>query len=147
MYRPGINNIADINANVVVTSSVALVTTGLTAPIAAGQRMKFRAWIPVTVGATGGLRLQVVVPAAGTLFDISIKLYNTVAPSMTTAEQQASAAFTNALANAGDHWLEVEGTIINGANAGNVDIQMAQNTSDALSLTIKRGGTMNVTVY
>lgn len=146
-YRPGIRNIADINANIVVTSSAALVTTGLTAAIAAGQRMHIRAWIPVTVGATGGVRAQIVVPAAGTLFEATFTLQNTVAPGTVLAEQQASAAFTNALANAGDHWLEIEATIINGSTAGNVDIQMAQNTSDALSLTIKRGGVMEVTIY
>lgn len=140
----GIKTFFQVLADIVKTSSVALQTTGLTSPIAAGQTQKIRAWIPVTVGATGGLRLQVVVPAGGTLFNATIKLYNTVAPSLTTAAQAASAAFTNALANAGTHWLEVEATIVNGATAGDVDIQMAQNTSDALSLTILRGATMEV---
>jgi|SRR5688572_989279 len=140
----GIKTFFQILADIVVASSAALVTTGLTSPIAAGQTQKIRCWIPVTVGATGGLRLQIVVPAGGTIFEATIKLFNTVAPSLTTAEQQASAAFTNALANAGDHWLEVEATIVNGATAGNIDIQMAQNTVDVLTLTIKRGGTMEV---
>lgn len=143
----GIRNYFQVGADIVVTSSVALVTTGLTSPIAASQTQKIRAWIPFTVGATGGVRAQIVVPAGGTLFEASIKLFNTVAPSLTTAEQQASAAFTNALANAGDHWLEIEATIVNGATAGNVDIQMAQNTSDVLSLTIKRGGSLDVVKF
>jgi hypothetical protein len=121
-----------------------LATVGLTSPIAAGETQHFRAWIPFTVGATGGVRAQVVVPAAGTLFAVSIKLYNTVAPSLTTAFQAASAAFTNAAANAGTHWLEIEGTIINGATAGNVDIQLAQNTTDALTLSVGNGATMQV---
>lgn len=119
---------------------------GLTSPIAAGQTQKIRAWIPVTVGATGGVRAQIVVPAGGALFNATIKLFNTVAPSITTAAQAASAAFTNALANAGTHWLEIEAYIVNGANAGDIDIQLAQNTSDALSLTVLRGGTMEVVV-
>lgn len=140
----GIRNYFRINANVVVTSSVALVTTGLTSAIAASETQSIRAFIPFTVGATGGVRLQIVVPAGGTIFIAGIKLINTVAPSITTASQAASAAFTNAAANAGTHWLEVDATIVNGATAGNVDIQMAQNTSDALSLTILRGGYMEV---
>lgn len=140
----GIRTAFLISANIVVTSSAALVTTGLTSPIAANQTQKFRAWIPLTVGATGGIRAQVVVPAGGVLFDVSFLLYNTVAPSITQGEQQASAAFTNALANAGDHWLVIEGTVINGATAGNLDIQMAQNTVDPLSLTIKRGGWLDI---
>lgn len=140
----GIRTSYQVPANIVVTSSAALVTTGLTSPVAANQTQHIRAWIPVTVGATGGVRLQVVVPAGGTIFENTIRLNNTVAPGTVLAEQQASAAFTNALANAGDHWLEVEATIVNGTTAGNIDIQMAQNTSDALSLTIKRGAFMDV---
>jgi len=140
----GVRNFFRVVADIVVTNSAALVTTGLTSPIAANQSQKIRAWVPITVGATGGVRAQIVVPAGGVVFEASFKLFNTVAPSLTTAEQQASAAFTNALANAGDHWLEIEAMIVNGATAGNVDIQAAQNTADALSLTISRGGSMDV---
>lgn len=143
----GIRTFFQVGADIVVTNSAALVTTGLTSPVAANQSQKIRAWIPITVGATGGVRAQIVVPAGGAVFEATIKLFNTVAPSLTTAEQQASAAFTNALANAGDHWLEIEAMIVNGATAGNIDIQMAQNTADALSLTISRGGSMDVVKF
>jgi len=143
----GIRNFFTVAADIVVTNSAALVTTGLTSPIAANQSQKIRAWIPITVGATGGVRAQIVVPAGGVVFEATFELYNTVAPSLTTAEQQASAAFTNALANAGDHWLVIEAMIVNGATAGNVDIQMAQNTADALSLTISRGGSLDVVKF
>lgn len=142
----GIRRIFQVVVNVLFTSNATLATVGLTSPIAAGQTQKIRAWIPVTVGATGGVRAQIVVPAGGALFNATIKLFNTVAPSITTAAQAASAAFTNALANAGTHWLEIEAYIVNGANAGDIDIQLAQNTSDALSLTVLRGGTMEVVV-
>ncbi len=140
----GLRTFFTIAADIVRTSSAALVTSGLTSPIAAGQTQKLRAWIPFTVGATGGIRAQIVVPAGGTIFLASITLNNTVAPSSTIATQAASAAFTNAAANAGTHWLLVEATIINGATAGNVDIQIGQNTSDALSLTVLKGGSMEV---
>lgn len=140
----GIRTFFQILANIVITSSAALVTTGLTSPIAAGQTQKLRFWVPFTVGATGGVRLQVVVPAGGTIFSCTIKLFNTVAPATVIAAQGASAVFNNALANAGRHWVEVEVEVVNGATAGNVDLQMAQDTSDALSLTILRGGTCEV---
>jgi hypothetical protein len=141
-----IQNFYHINANIVKANN-ALITTGLKSPIAINQRQKIRAWIPVTVGATGGVRLQIVVPAGGTIFLATIVLHNTVTPADVIASQVASAAFTNALANAGTHWLDVQATIINGATAGDVDIQMAQNTTDALTLTILRGGTMNVEIF
>jgi hypothetical protein len=131
-------------ANLAVTSSTALVTTGLTSPIGAGQTQKLRWWLPVTVGAAGGVRLQIVVPAAGTIFVATIKLYDTIAPGLTTAIQTASAAFTNALAQAGSHWLEVEAVIVNGATAGNVDLQMAQNTSNGTAMTLLRGASLDV---
>lgn len=143
----GIRTFFTVAADIVVTNSVALVTTGLTSPIAANQTQKIRAWIPFTVGATGGIRAQIVVPAGGTLFEATFRLTDTVTPATIPGEQQASAAFTNALAVAGDHWLEVEAIIINGATAGNVDIQMAQNTADALSLTVSRGGSMDVVKF
>lgn len=140
----GLRTFYNILANIVVTSSAVLQSTGLTSPIAAGQTQHLRFWVPFSVGATGGVRAQVVVPAGGTIFNATIKLFNVVAPSLTTASQAASAVFTNAAANAGTHWLEVEVTVVNGATAGNVDLQMAQNTSDALSLTILRGGSLDV---
>lgn len=143
----GIKNFYSVAADVVFTTNIALATVGLTSPIAAGQRQKFRAFIPITVGATGGVRAQVVVPAGGTVFINTIRLNNTVAPGTVLASQTASAAFTNALANAGTHWLEIEGTVVNGATAGNIDVQLAQNTSDALSLTVKRGGSLDATIF
>lgn len=140
----GIRTYFRVLANIVVTNSAALVTTGLTSPIAANQRQRLVFWVPFSVGATGGVRAQVAVPAGGTAFLASIMLMNTVLPGLTTAVQIASAAFTNALANAGNHWLRVEVDVMNGATAGNVDLQMAQNTADALSLTILRGGSLDV---
>lgn len=142
----GIKTFYTIAANIVKANATPI-TTGLTSPIAANQRQKVRFWVPFTVGATGGVRAQIVVPAGGVLFTAAIKLFNTVAPSLTTASQLASAAFTNALANAGTHWLEIEADIQNGATAGNVDLQMAQNTTDALTLTILAGGSLEAVIY
>lgn len=143
----GIRQAFTISANVAVTSSTALVTTGLTSPIAAGQTQHIRCWVPFSVGAAGGVRAQIVVPAGGTLFSATFKLFNTVAPSLTTAYQNASAAFTDAAANAGTHWLEIEATVINGTTAGNVDLQMAQNTSNGTAMTALKGGYMDVLKY
>lgn len=140
----GISNRYTIAADISLASDVAIGTVGLTSPVAANETQHIRAWIPITVGATGGVRVQVVVPAAGTSFIASIELVNTVAPSSTVATQAASAVFTNAAANAGTHWLEIVATIVNGATAGSIDIQLAQNTSDVLPLVVEAGGFMEV---
>lgn len=140
----GIRTLAQINADIPVTNSAALASVGLVSPIAANAMQHLTFWIPFTVGATGGLRAQVVVPAGGAIFLATFYLRDTVTPGTITALQTASAAFTNALAVAGTHWLEIKVTVVNGATAGNVDLQMAQNTADANTLTIKRGGVVEV---
>lgn len=142
----GIRTFYMVAANLAVTNSTVLVSTGLTSPVAAGQTQKIRCWVPITVGAAGGVRAQIVVPAGGVLFNATFKLFNTVAPSVTTAAQSSSAAFTNALANAGTHWLEIEATVVNGTTAGNIDIQMAQNTGDNTPMTVLRGASMEVVI-
>lgn len=136
-----------VASNITVTNSVTPVSTGLTSAIAAGQTQHIRAWIPITVGATGGVRVLVTLPSGATLYTGSFRIYNTVAPSVSTAIQTASAAVTNALANAGTHWVAIEIYCLNGATAGNIDIQMAQNTSDANSLTILKGGFADVHLF
>ncbi len=147
----GIQNSFLLSADIPIASSAALQSLNLGGtggfPIAANQRLKLKYWIKATVGATGGLRAQVVVPGSGQKFSATIRLNNTVAPSSTIAAQQASAAFTNALANAGTHWIEIEVYVKNGATAGRVDLQMAQNTSDVLTLTILEGGSLDVTSF
>lgn len=141
---PGLRTLARIAAAIPVTNSAALVSVGLVSPIAANAIQHLTYWIPFTVGATGGIRVQVVVPAGGVAFDASFYVRDEVTPGTITAFQTASAAFTNALAVAGTHLLEVKVTVANGATAGNVDLQMAQNTADANTLTILAGGVVEV---
>src|ERR1700674_2934574 len=101
----GIKTFYSVPVDTLFTTNVVLATVGLTSPIAAGEFQKFRAWLPFTVGATGGIRFQIIAPAGGVVFHATIRLNNTVAPSTTTAAQNATAVFTNAVANAGTHWL------------------------------------------
>lgn len=141
----GIRKVAYKTSNTTFTADTTLATVGLLSAIAAGQTLAFRAWIPITVGATGGVKALVSVPAGSALYNVSVKLFNTVAPSLTTAIYTTSTTFTDALANAGNHWLEIEGQIVNGATAGNIDIQMACNSA-ANALVVLRGAKMEMTV-
>jgi hypothetical protein len=134
-----------VAADVPMTSDVILGTIGLTSPIAANEKQKIEAWVPFSVGATGGVRSLVAVPAGGTVLTVTTVLFNTGAG--TVVPSSASTVFTNAVANAGTHWLKIEATVQNGATAGNVDVQMAQNTTDVLTLTALNGGTMAVDIY
>lgn len=135
----GIQNTFRTAANIVVTNSAVLVTTNLTLPIAANQIAHVKYFLFFSVGASGGVRVQIQTPAAVGNFLAMIRLSNNVAPSITTTVQTASAAFTNALANAGNHNIEIEFDVENGVNAGSIDLQIAQNTADANSLTLLKG--------
>lgn len=130
-----------------VIANATLISIGLVSPVAAGQKQKIRAWIPITVGATGGVRAQVIVPAGGVLLRVSTKLFNAVAPSITPAISNTGVVFTNALANAGTHWLEIEAEVDNGTTAGNIDVQVAQNTTDALTLSVLIGASLEVVKF
>lgn len=136
----GIQRTFRITSNVVVTNSTTLVTVNLASAVAASETQHLRYWIPFSVGAAGGVRAQIVVPAGGSLFLATFRIQDTVTPAVIPALQTSSAAFTNALAVAGNHWLEIEATIINGTTAGNIDLRMAQNTANAASLTVLAGG-------
>lgn len=142
-----VSSAAGVRGNQAFTSNVTLATVGLIAAIAANQTIKIRAWIPFTVGATGGFKCQLVVPAGSTAYNVTAELSNTVAPSTTLTALVATAAIGAAVANAGTHWILVEGTIVNGATAGNIDLQCAQNSSDVLTMTVLRGGVMECVTY
>lgn len=136
MQAIGIRQLLVISADLVITNSIALVTSGLSVPVAANQQVVGSFYMPITVGATGGLRAQLIVPAGGVEFAASFILQQT-STTLNCTTQLASAAFTNALASAGNYMLMVQFSVKNGATAGTVDLQIAQNTADVLSLTLQ----------
>jgi len=135
---PGIQKFVRLAANVVAANAT-LANTGLVIPIAANQRLTGTAILFITVGATGGLRLSLTVPAGGSAYAADYTLVNNVASSVAGAFQAAAAAFANAAANAGTHQVTVNFDIVNGSTAGNVVLQFAQNTTDALTATLLAG--------
>lgn len=144
---PTLKTALKIIADIPIASSVALQTSTLSSPIGVGAKQHIRWWVPFSVGATGGFRYQIIVPAGGSYYLSGGILHNTGAGTTLVNVITASAVFANALANAGNHLLELEAIIENGATAGTVDLQVAQNTVDVLALTILKGGFMDVETY
>jgi hypothetical protein len=143
----GIRTVIFVPAGVTTISNTVLaLVTGLTQAVAKNTSWWFRWTIPFSVGATGGIKFQVVVPAAPTLFLLSWKLFQFGTPgTLLDAEvQTTSASFSNAAAGAGTNFMEATCFFTNGANAGNVQLQFAQNSSVAATLTILQGGIMEV---
>lgn len=137
----GIRQAYRVTADIAIASSAVLQTlTGLSIPIAAGKIIHLVGHLFFSVGATGGIRFEVVPPAAGAFYKSSLILTNTVAAIPFSVQGVVTpTVFTDAVANAGNHFLDFEVDVENGVNAGNINIQAAQNTSDVLTLTIQRG--------
>lgn len=145
----GIRRFFRKTANQSVNASTVLVDlTDLSVPIAANQKARISFWVPFTVGATGGFKFQLTTPAAVVSFLASLQVVDgtAAAPGNEVATVQlASAAFANAWANVGSHYLLVECDIANGVNAGNITLQMACNSA-ANGITAIAGASADVVI-
>lgn len=142
---PGIKAAACSLVNQVVTNSAVLVTqTGFEFLAGANQAFGFIWNVPFSVGATGGVRVQVSSPLLSSI-NSQVFLLDCVTPfiygSVITA---INTPYTNALTVAGNHILRVTGVVVTGATAGNISFQFAQNTADANSLTFLSGAFLEV---
>lgn len=142
----GLRSAAYSATNQTVTNSAALVTqTGFTFDIGVSQAVAFQWYFPFTVGATGGIRLQVTTPLLSSINN-QVFVMDAVTPFVYGQVITAiNTAYTNALAVAGSHWARLTGVIIAGATPGAVSFQFAQNTADPLTLTALAGAFLELT--
>jgi hypothetical protein len=122
---------------------------GFTTPVAAGQKVKFRFYLPINlVGAAGGAKFSVDVPAAPALFvQSSILIDQTTAtpvffPLGTVGTIVAPAAVGGTLTVIGRHVAIIEGSLVNGVTAGNIKLQFAQNVTNATASELSAGAWM-----
>lgn len=143
----GIRNIVTQAANLVKVNDT-LVDTDLVIPIAANQSFRGRFWgIFTLAGVASGVKFQLTVPAAGTLYQLIWKIYDTATPAVIFDAQVASAAFSNALAAIDTYFVEGTFDVANGVNAGNVALQFAQLVTDAGAATFLAGASMEITKF
>jgi hypothetical protein len=135
---------ATLNAAQTVSASATLVTmTGFSTTIAALQRIHFRVYVPFTLGATGGYKFQMVLSQTPTVFQNSFTVTDTVTPASIVGYQASSAAFANALAVAGNHFMNCEGQVVGHATlAGTLSFQFACNSA-ANGITANIGAFIN----
>jgi len=133
---PGTASWVALAASQAVAASTVLVilganTTGnsFTTNLNAGSKMLVHLHLQFSVGATGGLKVQLVVPAAPTYVSQDITLQDTVTPATISSTAQTNTAFANALAVAGTHFLDFYFRIQNGVNAGALSAQVACNSA------------------
>lgn len=148
---PGTTSYVALAANQAVAASTALVTLGanttgnsFSATLPAGAKALVHLHLEFTVGATGGLRVQMVVPAAPVVVTTDILLADCVTTAMIPYSASNNTVFTNALAVAGQHFLDLYFRVENGVTAGTVSAQAACNSA-ANAFTALRGTYMQVT--
>lgn len=142
----GLRTISLVPAGVTTISNVTLATIpALSFAVLANTTWSLRFFIPMTTGATGGAKFNILTPGTDTLFRNSWKLYLAGSPGTLADEaiQTTPAAFANALAGVGNQLMEAN-VFVTTSLAGTLGLQFAQNSSVAATLTILQGGWMDV---
>lgn len=147
----GIRNSFRLTASQTVAASTVLVTMGANTTgnsfqfnLGIAQRAHIRGWVPFTLGATGGYKFQIASTQTLTNFVNTYIVEDTVTPAQITGIQTSSAAFANALAVAGNHFLNFDCDVLMGSTAGVVSLQFACNSA-ANSIIALQGAWMDVT--
>jgi hypothetical protein len=125
-------------ADQAITSSTGLTTiTGFSAAMEANRAYGFDALVQFNLaGIVSGFKFGVSVPASPTNSMYNIEVLSS---GLAIVGLGLSATVGAALAVTGLHIARFHGVIENGANAGNLAVQFAQNTSDGSAITAKRG--------
>jgi hypothetical protein len=149
MYGPGARfPTGRAGADQAITSSTTFAdATGVTIALEANKVYRFLVHVPFNLaGIISGYKFQLLGPTSPTNYIASTKLLNTVAGTLLGATVQTAlgTAVNGGLATSGNHVFEVSGVIENGANAGSLKLQFAQNVSDGSAITIKRGAFIQV---
>ena len=124
-------------ANQDVTSSTTLVdVSDLTLRIGKYERINFKYNIFYTTAAAGDIKYLIDTPASLTAYRVAqngCDHAGAALASIITAEGSAIAI----TASGTDGCLQLSGTIENGATAGDIKFQFAQNTSDGTAATVR----------
>jgi hypothetical protein len=138
--------IARKTADQSVTSSTVLVDcTTLGLPVAANEVWQCDWSVVYQAGTTGDLKLGFTFPTAGeVIFDA--QAWPDSGGTLNLSTFYATTSPTTARTFFGDganrHTLGIRGIYVNGANAGTVQLQFAQNTSDGSATTTKANSTL-----
>ena len=131
-----------VTANQDVTSSTTLVdVSDLTLRIGKYERINFKYNIFYTTAAAGDIKYLIDTPASLTSYRVAqngCDHAGAALASIITAEGSAIAI----TASGTDGCLQLTGTIENGATAGDIKFQFAQNTSDATAAKVLEGSSV-----
>jgi hypothetical protein len=131
-----------LTADQTVTNSATLVTVPtFTIGVGKYERVLFRMNIFYTTTADGDFKYRVDVPASPTLYRMVPELIVPAATAVTTPGLITSEADGTGVAASGtDGWLRITGMLNNGANAGEILFQFAQNSATSAQSAVVRAG-------
>jgi hypothetical protein len=128
-----------------VTTTTLADVTGLVFPVRANRRYDFDFDLIFQVAGTSGIKVGLTIPAASTLFNALVRIWalkTAPAVSMDTGIINASGgsvSSTGTLDTGVNARARVRGTLVNGANAGAIQLQWAAATAGAGAVTPKQG--------
>lgn len=143
-----LGNVRTANATGITSNTTLASDSVLTVPIAANAVVYVEAFIPFSLaGVLSGYKFGIGLPASPTNVLLVGEVTNAVTGALALSSLVSAAGLITggALATSGSHFAKITGTVENGANAGSIAVQAAQNTSDGSALTILRGAFIRVT--
>lgn len=135
------------NADESVTSSITIQDDDeLLVPLAVNTDYAFTVWLRVVIGTAGGdgsIKCAFTVPAGANL-QWSAIWQGSGSPSDADAVLASGTALGMTLpSTSGIGWVRIDGTVKNGANAGNLTLQWAQNVSSSSATVVKAGSSIS----
>lgn len=131
----------------VADSALAIPITDLSVDLEAGYIYHFQAWVPFALaGTASGYKFSIGAPGGFDNISYRERITDGVTPALIKEIHRTSiAGITGALAVIGTHFFELDGTIETGDASGEFFLRMAQGTSDADAITVKRGAFFQIT--
>lgn len=151
LVQRGLPNTAVLSADANAVSSTTLAATGLLVTnsvgynsgfaCVGGRTYKFKAFLPVTVDGTNGIKIDI---NAGTATFSSLSFVYRTYTAAAIAAVKGSALTTGPNATTAYVLIEYEGTMVC-SGAGSFGVRLAQNTSGATAATILAGAYLDLT--
>jgi hypothetical protein len=144
VYQPDIMQVANIvDADRVVNNSATLVDVPqLKINVDAYERVLFRFNVFYNTNATADFKYQVAIPGSPTVYR---QVTEGMAPDDTAVDlalATSSAAVSLLGAANANGFVRITGVLVNGANAGQITLQFAQNTANASDTIVYAGSFM-----
>lgn len=142
----GIINTIRKSADQAIASSAVLADV-FSQTIAPSTKIILEGVVYFSLGATGGVRVAAIYDALFSEFVAQYEILASTSAAILCNTQINGTAYTNALASASNNALRFTITLNNTATVTkSVGLQMAQNTSDVLPLTLLAGSWMRTTI-